>query len=484
MSTFRSFLISLATHTLVAANLIVVSKTSVQIISLDPPEPGITVDYGGSIGQQKSLYEAKGDLYNLSPQELDELASGSFRGCDVWHVAFYSDGCPRCQAEAPISKRLASAFVNQTKLCFGVFNCNLDGVFGTKCAKLNITSYPTKWFFNLHLPANPPSPTPTKHPQYGNVYEDPNVQASFSSVNDVAQWYSQVTSAEHSPVHELDPNAMKPRGWPLEAFGHPKERVREGMHGFVLEFGKRIEHLSQDLSSLLKHGGEARPLLHILQRGFPSGEHHLLFAQLEAQMGGKSSTGSPAKKLLENPQKRLILQPSSAIWTVFHAISFSAIPPADKLDFVHGFMKSFFPCRSCRSHFLHMWDSGEYGRRDIKTAEDVQYYLWMLHNTVNVRVGDASRLWPPRASCPACYDGADMPNRAAILQFLKETYVDDSSTAQGRLLYSGNPGSHLSLDMQQLAKNLRLERPRTSSKSWTLRGNAAMWLIAFHVCLW
>ena len=74
-----------------------------------------------------------------------------------------------------------------------------------------------------------------------------------------------------------------------------------------------------------------------------------------------------------------------------------------------GFVKNFFSCEECRTHFTEMAE--ELRKKPISYEGDAILWLWEAHNIVNIRLKDdpssdpqhPKALFPPYKLCPYCY---------------------------------------------------------------------------------
>lgn len=88
-----------------------------------------------------------------------------------------------------------------------------------------------------------------------------------------------------------------------------------------------------------------------------------------------------------------------ATWTLLHAVSFALREDEHELektrDAVCALLRSLarlLPCRECREHFLKSIHEDP-PERNLDSAEDMQRYVWALHNKVNRRCGKAEYSW-------------------------------------------------------------------------------------------
>lgn len=102
------------------------------------------------------------------------------------------------------------------------------------------------------------------------------------------------------------------------------------------------------------------------------------------------------------------------LWFLFHYLTVQAAEsensndPLEVLQAVHGYVKYFFGCSDCSSHFQSMavhkkiWN--------VTTKDDAILWLWMAHNTVNKRLrNDVTEdatfpkiKYPSPEMCPSC----------------------------------------------------------------------------------
>jgi hypothetical protein len=107
-------------------------------------------------------------------------------------------------------------------------------------------------------------------------------------------------------------------------------------------------------------------------------------------------------------------------------VSDQAAQAGEARDLIHDYMRDFFPCPKCRTHFLEHYAACAYRVCDVGDtaggAALLQEWLWRLHNavTATVRTDAGSETeWPPRATCATC--GAKYT--PAVAQVLAETYL-------------------------------------------------------------
>jgi len=118
------------------------------------------------------------------------------------------------------------------------------------------------------------------------------------------------------------------------------------------------------------------------------------------------------------------------LWMAFHAMSINAAKQGwggsstggrKFLLQVKSFVRQFFACEVCRTHFLEMTDRAPF--KSVRTHNDAVLWLWQAHNEVNARLaeeeaeealhGETSEnpkkvQYPTRELCPDCYaDGSE-----------------------------------------------------------------------------
>lgn len=78
------------------------------------------------------------------------------------------------------------------------------------------------------------------------------------------------------------------------------------------------------------------------------------------------------------------------LWFLFHYLTVQAAEsensndPLEVLQVVHGYVKYFFGCSDCSSHFQSMAVQKKIW--NVATKDDAILWLWMAHNTVNKRL--------------------------------------------------------------------------------------------------
>ncbi|XP_051854803.1 sulfhydryl oxidase 1 [Antechinus flavipes] len=129
------------------------------------------------------------------------------------------------------------------------------------------------------------------------------------------------------------------------------------------------------------------------------------------------------------------------LWILFHSLTVQAAQrneylqqkadPQEVLQAIRGYVKFFFGCRECATHFEQMAAASMYR---VKSMDDAVLWFWNRHNRVNARLaGTASEdpqfpkiQWPPRELCNPCHNevqGDPVWNLGAILKFFKNHFA-------------------------------------------------------------
>eukprot|EP00062_Callorhinchus_milii_P010734 gi/632955954/ref/XP_007893719.1/ PREDICTED: sulfhydryl oxidase 1 [Callorhinchus milii] len=173
-----------------------------------------------------------------------------------------------------------------------------------------------------------------------------------------------------------------------------------------------------------------------------------------------------------------------SLWILFHVLSVQAAnynesaaargEVVDQLEVLHGlrsYVKNFFSCRYCATHFEAM---AAESMEDVRTLDEAILWLWSRHNRVNDRLAGAlsedpkfpKHQWPSPDLCPECHDEDNEDHvwiNDAVLKFLKKHYSMDN------LDYS-----YLEPEYELLKKQVPKKRidPEERGKGEQLRGGA------------
>ncbi|KAG7487801.1 hypothetical protein MATL_G00027350 [Megalops atlanticus] len=128
-----------------------------------------------------------------------------------------------------------------------------------------------------------------------------------------------------------------------------------------------------------------------------------------------------------------------SVWTLFHVLTVQAMNtrgagPQEVLQAMRGYVRSFFGCRECASHFENM---AAESMDSVRTLSAAALWLWSRHNRVNNRLAGALSedplfpkiQWPPPELCPSCHgvklSGEHTWKQERVLAFLKEHFSSD-----------------------------------------------------------
>ncbi|KAF7273265.1 hypothetical protein GWI33_014013 [Rhynchophorus ferrugineus] len=188
--------------------------------------------------------------------------------------------------------------------------------------------------------------------------------------------------------------------------------------------------------------------LHILTRYFPFGRAGKAFlndvnnyVNSNSEVSGSEIAQMVAQaereeaNVFSTPKKWLGCQGSSdqyrrypcGLWTMFHYLTVNVADyeqgiggnnPRLALEAMHGYIKHFFGCAGCSSHFQEMAKRRELDK--VSSFPDSILWLWMAHNEVNNRLsGDLSEdpeypkiQFPSPTNCPSCRNADDTWNNS------------------------------------------------------------------------
>jgi len=129
------------------------------------------------------------------------------------------------------------------------------------------------------------------------------------------------------------------------------------------------------------------------------------------------------------------------LWTTFHTLTVHTymdtiknkkMNPLKPLKAIQGWVSSFFGCRHCAQHFMHMTTVlFPMNDRRVRHSHDMIMYLWRAHNIVNNRLhGDVTEdpqfvkyQFPPLFLCPTCHSGGHF-SRRQVRNFLLRYYAN------------------------------------------------------------
>ena len=162
------------------------------------------------------------------------------------------------------------------------------------------------------------------------------------------------------------------------------------------------------------------------------------------------------------------------LWMTFHAMSVNA----EKMGWgggsggekflgrIQSFVRHFFACDECRTHFLQMADKEPF--KQARTHKEAVLWLWQAHNEVNERLfeeearevqrGQTSEnppkvQYPTRELCPKCYADAsgDEYKEQEVLAFLDRYYGAWPASGGNVSSEGGAGGGHAIMALAALA---------------------------------
>ncbi|KAF0880908.1 QSOX1 oxidase, partial [Crocuta crocuta] len=148
-----------------------------------------------------------------------------------------------------------------------------------------------------------------------------------------------------------------------------------------------------------------------------------------------------------------------SLWLLFHFLtvqaarhnlepSHEAAKAQEVLQAIRGYVRFFFGCRDCASHFEQMAAASMHR---VKSLDSAVLWLWSSHNKVNARLAGAPSedphfpkvQWPPAELCSACHNelrGAPVWDLDNTLRFLKTHFSPSNVVLE---LPSAGPGPRM-----------------------------------------
>lgn len=145
------------------------------------------------------------------------------------------------------------------------------------------------------------------------------------------------------------------------------------------------------------------------------------------------------------------------LWSLLHILSVAPLARAEEgdatartdvvnagvFDAMTAFLRRYFTCRTCRTHFLEQVMANAFGLSMARSGGPGDLALWWysLHIAVSIRVAKegrckADRRWPPADICGACWGAADSKkddaaaDEAAVLSELVRQYWPTSTVVE------------------------------------------------------
>ncbi|XP_032671130.1 sulfhydryl oxidase 1-like [Odontomachus brunneus] len=187
------------------------------------------------------------------------------------------------------------------------------------------------------------------------------------------------------------------------------------------------------------------------------------------------------------------------LWTMFHTLTvnfaledrdksqaFLQDNPATVLRAMHGYIKIFFGCADCATHFVEM--AARNGIFDVRSKDESVLWLWRAHNEVNARLsGDNTEdpehkkiQYPSIEHCVSCKFANGSWNEEEVLRYLKRKYsysgikydgIDNSDSTDGMI--NGN-GSRV-----KRPERLAMEAKRATSGEGLNGFDISIWLVLY-----
>lgn len=136
------------------------------------------------------------------------------------------------------------------------------------------------------------------------------------------------------------------------------------------------------------------------------------------------------------------------------------------------YVRHFFGCDTCRSHFLSLTEAADDPLDAATTADSSVLWLWRAHNRVNWRLNQSGSeavaqlgllkmQFPSPARCPGCRAPSGKWREASLLRHLRASYCIEArlgSPCHGAVYYHGGASS-LRLGMEDAAEETVLPLP-------------------------
>ncbi|KAB7493669.1 Sulfhydryl oxidase 1 [Armadillidium nasatum] len=135
------------------------------------------------------------------------------------------------------------------------------------------------------------------------------------------------------------------------------------------------------------------------------------------------------------------------LWVTFHTLTVNAVfrekdnpdyNPKDVIRGIHGYVKYFFTCDYCSTHFQEMYKKD--AETFVQKPDDEIMWFWTSHNKVNMRLKNSAsedpyhpkQLFPTKKNCPTCYLSHDNSfHRENVKLYLKKLYNSTSISYDG-----------------------------------------------------
>ncbi|XP_064189353.1 sulfhydryl oxidase 1 [Anguilla rostrata] len=269
----------------------------------------------------------------------------------------------------------------------------------------------------------------------------PGVIRAGKSLTVVSDLHENTTQQEWRPF-----NRTRVYMSDLESALHYSLRVELAAHPVIS--GEDLTALKRYISVLAKYF-PGRPMVQNLLQSVDAwlkerGDSELLYSSLQDML---DNTGQIPDAVLPERVTWVGCQGTQAhfrgypcsVWTLFHVLTVRAMKtpgaaPLEVLQALRGYVRSFFGCRYCASHFETM---ARENMNQVRSPATAALWLWYRHNRVNNRLAGALSedpsfpkvQWPPPDLCPRCHtvkeNGEHSWNQEEVLRFLKEYFSSE-----------------------------------------------------------
>lgn len=368
---------------------------------------------------------------NFNVQKLDEsayqqmLSQNNDSSATIWVVDFYSPFCPHCIHFAPEWELLADYYAENHRVRVAVVDCHEYGE--SICTTENIWGYPTIKIF-----------------PGGKIFEN-NYERHADGI---AKWLDEYLEERAWP-----PLEMKKAATPSESARTGVERVipkpvDSNFKAKELRL-RRLQDAGTALMFSLRHGlflgtpvlneeryDAAVEWLDVVAGVFPFEGNRLKLAELLEQLKSKSAwtsaqwfetlddwiiglsepnrEGRPGVFPVsifshQDTEWEICISFTCGLWTMFHLLSANVvtatngIEPANVMSAIRSFVKYFFGCQECVTHFLEANPESIVSQiaREENSQQALSLWMWKMHNSVSERVGNP--VWPLPSECAVCY---------------------------------------------------------------------------------
>lgn len=123
------------------------------------------------------------------------------------------------------------------------------------------------------------------------------------------------------------------------------------------------------------------------------------------------------------------------LWLLFHTLLAQAndTQAGAALRSMRGYVRHFFGCDMCRTHFLSLTEAADDPLEAAITADGSMLWLWRAHNRVNwrlnqsgsesvVQLGLPKTQFPSPTRCPGCRAPSGKWREASLLRHLRASY--------------------------------------------------------------